>query len=256
MDKLTKRTIEKCLASSFYTIKVKGCVSSTNTVLKRSASTLDTGYVLCARKQTAGRGRFDRRFVSPKDRGVYFSILMRPNNEELAKMLTVIAAVSVSRAVEELTGKDAPIKWVNDVYFDDKKCAGILTEAQFGSDGKLKHAIVGIGVNVAVPRGGFDKEIEGVASAINLKGKNAKGELVGKILNNFEHLSTNFDKKTIVDEYIKRSFIIGKQVEVCKQECDATPALVESVDENCNLIVKYLDGTTESLCAGEVRIKL
>ncbi len=256
MDKLTKKGIEKYLKSNFFTIDVKRCVSSTNSVLKQRAESLVSGYVLLARKQTAGRGRFDRKFFSPKDSGVYFSILTHPSDIELAKMLTVIAAVSVSRAVESLAFCDAPIKWVNDVYYGGKKCAGILTEAQIDEIGEVKHAVVGIGVNVATPKGGFDKEIADIASAINLKIEDAKNKLVALILANFEDLYVNFDKKAVVDEYIERSFIIGKEVEVCKQECDATLATVQAIDENCNLIVKYANDTTETLCAGEVRIKL
>ncbi len=256
MKKLTAKGIEKHLISNPFTIKVKRRVSSTNTLLKQSASKLCEGYVLCAQKQTAGRGRFDRKFFSPKDSGVYFSILTHPNDEELAKMLTVVAAVSVSRAIESLSGKSAPIKWVNDVYFDNKKCAGILTEAQFDAMGKIAHAVVGIGVNVVEPKGGFAKEIQDVAGAINLRQEDGKDRLVAQILTNFATLCESFDKQSVVEEYISRSFIIGKRVEVCKNQDSCEEALVEGIDENCNLIVRYQSNQVEKLFAGEVRIKI
>lgn len=108
-----------------------------------------------------GRGRRDHSFFSPPDSGLYLSFLLRPDlSARDALSLTTCAAASVALAIEECAGVDAKIKWVNDVFCHGKKVCGILTEAALDLEtGGLQYAIVGIGVNLFPPKGGFPPEL-------------------------------------------------------------------------------------------------
>ena len=113
-------------------IDVQKSVTSTNTVLKEKAQQGESeGYVLIAAGQTAGKGRAGRSFYSPEGTGLYLSILLRPEacDAVRASRFTTMAAVAACKAVEDVTNGAALIKWVNDVYLNERKIAGILTEA-------------------------------------------------------------------------------------------------------------------------------
>ena len=145
-------------------------VDSTNTVcLKRASGGDRRTYAAVAGGQTRGRGRRGRSFFSPDGTGLYMSILLRPSglSADEAVKFTTIAAVAVSEAIEAVAGKTASIKWVNDIYVSGRKACGILTEASFNpEDGTLDYAVVGIGINVYEPQGGFPEEIKDRAGAL------------------------------------------------------------------------------------------
>ena len=124
--------------------------------------------MLVAESQTAGRGRLGRSFHSPVGTGLYMSILLRPTfSAERALFITTAAAVAVCRAIEQETGLKPQIKWVNDIYLHEKKICGILTESSINFETKgLKWAVLGIGLNLSEPEGGFPEEIRSVAGAL------------------------------------------------------------------------------------------
>ena len=133
-------------------------VDSTNTLLKKMASEgAREGTVVIANSQTGGKGRLGRKFFSPLNTGVYISVLLRPEDIEPQKALkiTTMAAVAAAETIDEVSGKTALIKWVNDVFVDGLKCVGILTEASISMEsGNLEYAVLGIGFNVYLPEGG------------------------------------------------------------------------------------------------------
>lgn len=124
---------------------------------------VDFGDGVQAESQTAGRGRFGRKFYSPPKSGIYLSVLLPFTNAEL---LTVGAAVSVLQSIEEVTGKKADVKWVNDVYLHGKKIAGILAEAVVDKEGKPAAVILGVGINVVSPISNFPEDIQNKAGAL------------------------------------------------------------------------------------------
>ena len=133
---------------------------STNTRIRVLAEDgAPEGTVVVAAAQTAGRGRSGKSFLSPAGTGLYMSILLRPAltmGDSL--LITTAAAVAVSRAIERVAGCEAKIKWVNDVYVDEKKVCGILTEGALDlENGGLRYAILGIGINICPPDGGFPR---------------------------------------------------------------------------------------------------
>jgi len=126
------------------------------------------GEIIIAESQTAGRGRYGRKFFSPPGGGVYLSAVLclekLPAGEPA--LITALAAVSVCEALEAVTGKSPRIKWVNDIFLDGKKICGILTETVTEPGSGQRFAVVGIGVNLFMPEEGFPEELKGIAGAV------------------------------------------------------------------------------------------
>lgn len=109
------------------------------------------GTVVCAETQTKGKGRMGRSWVSPKGKGIYMSIILRPHlSPRDVAPLTLLSAVAVCEAVNKITGVKAQIKWPNDLLINSKKVAGILTELSAEMD-RVRFVVVGIGINVNTP---------------------------------------------------------------------------------------------------------
>jgi BirA family transcriptional regulator, biotin operon repressor / biotin---[acetyl-CoA-carboxylase] ligase len=142
-------------------------VDSTQKVAHRLATEgVIDGTVVVADEQTLGRGRMDRRWHSPKYTGVWMSIILRPNLPlQKAPQLTLVTAVAVVQAIEEITGLLPQIKWPNDILINGKKVTGILTELQADSD-RINAVIIGIGINVNQKRADFPEEIQQIATSL------------------------------------------------------------------------------------------
>ena len=139
-------------------------IDSTNNFLKQKAESGEkSGTVIIAKRQTGGKGRLGRSFFSPQG-GMYLSILLRPQiSAEKSLFITTAAAVAVCRAIEKVSNKKSGIKWVNDVFIDNKKVCGILTEASLDFEtGGLYYAVVGIGVNLYYPKNSFPNDIKSI----------------------------------------------------------------------------------------------
>lgn len=263
-------------AAEFY---VFDTIDSTNSFCLRKASDGSRGGVIAvAGNQSRGRGRRGRSFFSPEDTGLYMSILTRPFgiDSDFALRFTTIAAVAVAEAVEAVSGKDAQIKWVNDIFVDGRKVSGILTEASFNlENGDLDYAIIGIGINVYEPEGGFPENIRNIAGAIqendvpvNTVLKNGgRSRLAAEVIARFYKYcfiemdamsSDGHDPKVrrYIDEYNRRCFVIGRDVEVHKAGAVPETAFVLGTDDECGLMVRYRDGREETLNSGEISIRL
>jgi len=239
-------------------IQVENQVTSTNTLVKEAgACGALEGYVLVANHQTKGRGRYGRSFFSPESTGIYFSILLRPKMEVgEAATITTIAAVSVAKAIQKVTGKEVQIKWVNDLFFQGSKICGILTEGALNMESKsMDYVVVGIGLNVKLPHSGFPKELELIATSLETKGQEeSRNRLVAECLNCFFHYYNQLPQRNYVEEYRKRSLILGKEILVMSTE-EGIPAKAIDIDENCHLLVEYENKKQEWLSSGEVSIR-
>ncbi len=260
---------------------------STNDELKRLAEEgAAEGTVLIADEQTAGKGRQGRSFFSPKDTGIYMSILLRPSLAPKDSLfITTAAAVAVTKAIRKVTDLDARIKWVNDIYIADRKICGILAEAALDNSGGLRYVVLGIGINVATPKAGFPAEIEDIAGALegngvseakrdSAAGHDAAGEtsdsargssslrrlLADAVLDEFECLydsfaESNFDKSYVTEQYRSMSAVIGRDILVL-DEGGPVRAHADDIDDDCRLIVTLEDGTRRILSSGEISIRL
>ncbi|WP_026581088.1 biotin--[acetyl-CoA-carboxylase] ligase [Bacillus sp. J33] len=148
------------------------------------------GTIVIAEEQLSGRGRMDRRWHSPKSTGVWMSVILRPNiPPPKAPQLTLISAVAVVQAIEELTGLTPQIKWPNDILMNGKKVTGILTELQADAD-RIISIIIGIGINVNQQLDDYPEDIKNIATSLSIeKGeKLSRAELIKILLGKLETL--------------------------------------------------------------------
>ena len=256
---LSPQSIAQYLAVPGLAVEVQPVVTSTNTLLRQQAEAgAPEGTVLAATEQTAGKGRRDHSFFSPPDSGLYISFLLRPNMEAReALLLTTCAAAAVALAIEDCTGEPAEIKWVNDVFCRGKKVCGILTEAALDLEtGGLQYAIVGIGVNLFPPEGGFPPELNEAGAVFDSKpqGLESRSQLAGSILNHFFSFYPNLAEKPFFADYRKRSLVLGQPITILERG-QTRPAVALDLEEDFSLRVREEDGTVRCLSSGEVSVR-
>lgn len=256
---VTEPGIRKYLRHRELSITVYPTVSSTNTLLKKAAEEgAPEGTVFVAEEQTAGRGRMGRSFYSPSGTGIYFSILLRPKLRASDSLLiTTGAAVACAQALEEVSGAGTQIKWVNDIYAAGKKVCGILTEASMDLEsGGVHYAVLGIGVNLLQPQGGFPEDIRDKAGALFSRDQDGdiRCRIVAAVLDRFLEFYDHLAEKPFLEEYRRRSLLTGAAVDVIRGDT-VTPATVEGIDEDFALIVRYADGRVEHLGSGDVSVR-
>jgi BirA family biotin operon repressor/biotin-[acetyl-CoA-carboxylase] ligase len=173
-------------------------------------------------------------------------------------MLTAAAAVAVAAAIEAVTGVDGRIKWVNDIYCRERKVCGILTEGAFDMEsGGLEYAVVGIGINITLPEGGFPGELASIAGAVYEDAApepEARSRLIAEVLSRFWTYYTTLSERLFIRDYQARSFVVGKDVDVISGDSVKKARALE-IDDDCRLIVRYDHGTVEALSSGEVSIR-
>ncbi|MCM3091288.1 MULTISPECIES: biotin--[acetyl-CoA-carboxylase] ligase [unclassified Cytobacillus] len=166
-------------------------VDSTQKIAHRLAyEGAQEGTIVIAEEQLSGRGRMDRRWHSPKSTGIWMSVILRPNiPPPKAPQLTLITAVAVVQAIEELTDLSPQIKWPNDILMNGKKVTGILTELQADAD-RIISIIIGIGINVNQQLDDYPDELKEVATSLSIeKGeKLSRAELIKILLGKLENL--------------------------------------------------------------------
>ncbi|MBR6564915.1 MAG: biotin--[Clostridia bacterium] len=231
-------------------------VTSTNDYLKKLAlNGAKDGTIVIAKSQTKGKGTKGRTFIS-KEGGLYLSILLKPDFRAFdATLITPLTAVAVSETIAQISGNTPQIKWVNDVYLEDKKVAGILCESSIDSAGKTAYLIVGIGVNLIKPKGGFDDEICDIATAV-FEEENTEifSQFVSALINNFYNFYAQIDNKTFLEKYRRQNFVLGKEVLVLNNNQTLTAKAVW-IDDNCRLVVELPDKSLKTLSSGEVILK-
>lgn len=256
-DVLSKQSIIKYLDDIDVLLDVRKSVESTNILMKEYVDKKE-GFILAASEQTGGIGRMGREFKSPTDTGIYFSILLKPHIDyKDITLLTVIAAVAECEAIEKYSNEKPQIKWVNDIFIGDRKVSGILTQASFSMENLYpEYVIVGIGINVYEPEGGFAEDIKTIAGAVyKERGNDIKNKLLAEVLNRFFYYYNNFEQKEFIKEYQKRSLVVGKKIYVVDGE-NKTPATAVAVDDECHLIVEYENKERAALSTGEISIRL
>ena len=234
---------------------VEKSLDSTNAAARRLAEQgAAEGTVVLSGSQTQGRGRYGRSFYSPADTGVYLSLLLRPTGDpQQTVLLTAAAAGAMCQAMEALGVEDPKIKWVNDIFLRGKKVCGILCEASFSLEtGAPEYVVVGAGINVYTPQGGFPPEIADIAGALwNAPVPDGKNRLAAEFLNRFWTLYRGGGD--FLEDYRRRSLVIGKTVTVAAGDT-ARKALALDIDDRCRLRVRFENGEEQTLSYGEVSI--
>lgn len=227
---------------------------STNTRAREYAkeNAPDSPVVFIAEAQSAGRGRRGRSFDSSAGAGIYISFLMPVGDRQKdAASITANAAVKLCRALEEFFGISAGIKWVNDIYVNDRKLAGILAESVLSDSGEIKYYICGIGINIFKRE--FPAEIREIAITVEeiIAKKPDKAGFLNAMLAEF---LSDEDEDFIV-EYRKRSILIGEEISVYLFSGESFFATVQDVGDGAELIVKTEDGKIKSLTSAEVSVR-
>ncbi len=215
------------------------------------------GTVVCADSQTAGRGRMGRRWESPPGVNLYFSLLLRPPLGPLhAPQLTLVTAIALAASVEEFSGLRASLKWPNDLYLGGRKAAGILAEMSADPD-RLRHVVIGVGLNVNAKPHDFPEAIRGKATSLKvLTGRTFRRvEVLARFLDSFADcydifLSGGF--KALMPEWGRRDALAGKKVLLRYREEEVRGKAL-GVDESGMLLFRREGSArTEKVVSGEI----
>ncbi len=234
-------------------------LSSTNTTAKEQAENgAKEGTTIIAETQTRGKGRLNRRWISPKG-GVWLSIILRPQiNTEDAPKITLATAVAVAKTLCKLYGVRAEIKWPNDVLVHNKKVCGILTRASL--EGRtVNFIVVGIGINVNFALSALPEDLKTTATTLKemLKKDVDIEELIYQLLMEFEECYKQFKEKefrNVLTEWRSMASFLGKKVEIVSF-AERLHGMAVDVDGKGALIVKLKDGTKRKIVSGDVSVR-
>lgn len=210
------------------------------------------GTLVLAEFQTKGRGRLGRSWLSPKYKGIYLSLVLKPKMmPQRAPVLTLLAAVSTCEAIKEITGLDTQIKWPNDILAGHKKLGGILTELVASVD-EVNFMIIGIGINVNNDRKAL---VSGATSLKEQKKENiCRIGLLQEILRKIEANYLLFKDKgapPIIEKWREHAVTLGRRVKVyCQKEHIEGEAL--DIDTDGGLLVRDDFGVVKKVMAGDV----
>ena len=242
-------------------IHVFDCVESTNDLAKSMASSgAPHGTVLIADCQTGGRGRRGRSFFSPAGMGIYMSVILRPQGSAQDLMhFTCAAAVSLCDAVEHAAGFRPGIKWTNDLVYESRKLAGILTEISLTpKTAALENAVIGIGINCCQRLEDFSPELQEFAGSLSMYSPAPvdRSLVAASILQSLEKMTRELlsDKEEMLTQYRRDCITIGKDISLCRGD-EVRHGRAIDVDSQGALMVIFPDGHTETVNSGEVSVR-
>ena len=248
--------INKYLTTDCDILEFDSLGSTNDTAKELGLQNARENTVIIAKRQTAGRGRLGRQFYSPEQSGIYMSIILRPDfKAENATFITVAAAVAVAEVLDLLCRTNTKIKWVNDIYLNNRKVCGILTESTFTGNGFF--SVLGIGINLYSPENDFPSELKEIAGAVlyTKPDEDLKAKIIAAIIDRFEYYYNNLTDKKYLTVYREKSNLIGKKVKFLEDGKEIT-ASVHGINDDAHLIVKLESGEIKELFAGEVSVKL
>ena len=224
---------------------------------KRAVEGAPEGLCVVAAEQTAGRGRLQRQWISPKGAGLYFSIVLRPQFEQSAwPLLTLMAAVAVHDALRDACSLETDIKWPNDILANEKKLCGILAETVETSMGRA--VVVGIGINLT--GNSFPPELDGTATSVEIAtGQTPELEvvlrtLVSLLVRDYQTLQQPGGPEKIVAECGARSsYANGKRIHVTESN-ESFAGTTRGLERDGALRVETDDGEIRIVRAGDVAV--
>lgn len=241
-------------------IRVFQETTSTNDVVEKLARDgVKEGVVVFAESQTKGRGRLGRKWVSPPRKGLWFSILLRPPLRPLAAtQLTIAACTALFRALKAQTGLNPGIKWPNDILIQGRKVAGILTELSAEPD-KVKHLILGMGVDVNHTANDFPPELRKIATSLRIETgqRQNRAELAVRIMQeldrDYEHICQG-RFEMVADEWESHCSTIGERVSIHVGD-RVIRGTAEALDADGALLLRTQHGHLERIIGGDVTLE-
>ena len=260
-ETLSRVEIEQCINAYNYSNPPKiiylNEVDSTNNYAKKVSDSLNTDVLVVSDMLTLGKGRLGRSWDSPSGSSIFMSLCIKPDIAiEKASIITLVMAVSLCEAIEEIYSIEPLIKWPNDIVFNSKKISGILTEMSSDMDG-IKYIISGVGINVN--NKDFPDNIKETASSLFLETGTLmdRARLIASTVyhfyNNFNIFLKTEDMTDLKEKYEKHLANIGKEVKILDPKNKYT-AIALGIDESGALLVNT-DGKIKRIISGEVSVR-
>jgi BirA family biotin operon repressor/biotin-[acetyl-CoA-carboxylase] ligase len=234
--------------------------TSTNDVIEKLARDgVKEGVVVFAESQTKGRGRLGRKWISPAGKGLWFSILLRPQlRPQEATQLTVAAATALARAIQTETHLAPDIKWPNDLLLNGRKVAGILTELSAEVD-RVNHLIVGIGLDVNQVATDFPPDVRKLATSLRIEtgAPLDRAELAAAVLQELDRDYARICRgefAAVADEWESRCTTLGQNVTVLIGD-RRLRGRAESLDDDGSLLLRTEHGRLERILGGDVTVE-
>jgi len=242
----------KCIGRKIYYFD--RCSSTMDIAARLVCENPVEGTVILAESQTKGRGRLGRHWVSPKYKGIYFSLMLKPAvAPSQTAVLTFLAAVSVCEAINSFTGLSCAIKWPNDILLHNKKLGGILTELEAELD-RVNFVTIGLGLNVNTDA----QELLRTAISLKIASPGHKEinrvKLLQEILRRIEDNYFLFQKKgsaPVLDKWKNFNVTLGQRVKISflKGHVEGRAA---GIDFDGGLLVRQDNGITRKFMSGDV----
>jgi BirA family biotin operon repressor/biotin-[acetyl-CoA-carboxylase] ligase len=218
------------------------------------------GTIVQADRQSAGKGRLGRIWESPSESGLWFTIILRPQiDPKYGAQTTLLAAVAVVEALGAVTGIKGVIKWPNDILVNRKKICGILSEMYLTEDA-INYIIVGIGINVNMAKKDFNEKLSDIATSVYLQigRKQDCNELLDAFRVSLEKwysiwLAEGFEK--VRTQWLVYNGTIGSFVKVKDNDSEIFSGIAEGIDDYGCLLVRDMDGNSQSFDFGEISIR-
>ncbi|WP_010095870.1 biotin--[acetyl-CoA-carboxylase] ligase [Ornithinibacillus scapharcae] len=258
-SKVSENTLQWGLSTEWLgkSIIHKESTSSTQIIAHKLAmENAEHGTVVIANEQTAGKGRLNREWHSAKYKGIWLSLVLRPNIlPNLAPQLTLLCATVLATVLKEELNLDPKIKWPNDIMLEDKKVAGILTEMQAEQD-KINYIVIGIGMNVNHDMKDLPNDIQYRATSLKLQsGKEWDiTKLIQSILERFESTYMEYMQNgfsTIKEIWESYGYRIGEKMHI-KMFKEVKKAILVGIAEDGALLAQYEDGLVNKVFSGEI----
>lgn len=236
-------------------------VTSTNDTALELVKQQHRPVLVLADAQSKGRGRRGRAFYSPENTGLYMSLAFGTEKSVREfRHVTALAALATAQAVDDVAfdGADTTqIKWVNDIFLNGAKVAGILTECHETLEDNETYIVIGIGLNVYAPENGFPKDLKTIAGAVFSGGNRKDGDVRSQICQAILRYLYDFMEHGAADclsAYRRKSFVIGSYVKINLFQGSYRYAFVDGINDDYELLVTYDDGRKGTLCTGEVSV--
>ncbi|WP_042346445.1 biotin--[acetyl-CoA-carboxylase] ligase [Bacillus massiliigorillae] len=260
-DKMSADSIRLQLKSKILgqQIHFYDCVDTTQRIANELANTTGVeGTIVVADEQTAGKGRLARQWHAAKGKGIWMSILLKPNIPiHQAPKLTLLTAVAVVQGIKEVTGITPQIKWPNDILLNGKKITGILTEMQAEADG-IHSVVIGVGINVNQQIEDFSPELRDIATSLLIENGQmlSREELICSVLYHFEELYATFQRdgfasiKALWESY---AINMGKTITATTAQGRIT-GIALGITEDGVLLLKDADEKVHSIYSADIEI--
>lgn len=254
LDAIDRAGVRTRLHDRGLTWPVHVCLETASTNDLASAGAADgaeDGSTWVAEHQTKGRGRLGRSWHSPVGTGIWMSVLRRHDLAiDEGWRVTLGAGLAVSNAIREVAGLEARLKWPNDILIDGRKAAGILAESR-ADGGRLRHSVVGIGLNVHLDAEAFPPDLRETATSIDMAGGSAtRTDLLVGILAELDAVS-RLPTDELRDAWSERCAHWGQRVRV-ERDCEVVEGVAHALGEDGAFVITLDDGTTFSVHAGDV----